>query len=134
MVTIKLKASRSIEAQDDGVLYILYMWHEDSLVVKVGVTKRDVTDRVVEILLSYFHKYRVFPKLYPKRFRQTDRVYKKEAMMHKYFEDKAYKFDKPFSGSTEYFVGIEEDELLIVYEDCLRGVDINADDYQYCKS
>lgn len=130
---IKIKTNKSSEFKNEGLLYVLYLWHEEQLIVKVGVTSRKIEERVVEILTSYYHKYRVFPKLYPKRFRNTTEVYNKEAMMHKYFIDKKHEFDKVFSGSTEFFFGIDEEELLTVYEDAMNGVDINDSSYNYKK-
>ena len=126
---IKLKASKPLEFKNEGLLYVLYLWHEEQLVVKIGVTSRRIEERVVEILTSYYHRYRVFPKLYPKRFRNTENVYGKEAMLHRYFAEKKHEFDKVFSGSTEFFIGIDEDELLRVYEDVMDGVDINDSTY-----
>lgn len=129
---IKLKVDKNKEVKDEGILYILYLWIDDvSVVTKIGVTSRKIEERVVEILTSYYHQHRMFPKLYPKRFRKTERVYEKEAMMHKYFENKQHQFEKMFSGSTEFFKDIDEEELLKVYEDCLNGADINADTYDY---
>lgn len=126
---IKLKASKSSEFKNEGLLYVLYLWHEEHMIVKIGVTSRKIEERVVEILTSYYHRYRVFPKLYPKRFRNTENVYGKEAMLHRYFADKKHEFDKVFSGSTEFFADIDEDELLRVYEDVMDGVDVNDDSY-----
>ena len=117
-----------------GIVYVLYLWHEDEIVVKIGVTGRRVEDRAVEILLSYFHSYRVFPKTYPRRFRKTEVMYEKEAMLHRYFGEYRYRFEKDFNGSTEFFSGIEEEELLGVYEDCMDGIDINGEDYVYGRS
>jgi hypothetical protein len=107
-----------------GKLYILYMWvgEEEELMVKIGVTtKPEVVDRVLEIIRSYYFAYRVCPKVYPKRFKTVDNVYAKERQLHKYFEEYKYEFDKPFSGKTEFFKGIDEEELLDVYDRCIKG-------------
>jgi hypothetical protein len=107
-----------------GKLYILYMWvgEEEELMVKIGVTtKPEVVDRVLEIIRSYYFAYRVCPKVYPKRFKTVDNVYVKERQLHKYFEEYNYKFDKPYSGCTEVFKGIDEEELLDVYDRCIKG-------------
>lgn len=126
---IKLKASKPLEFKNEGLLYVLYLWHEEQLIIKIGVTSRKIEERVVEILTSYYHRYRVFPKLYPKRFRNTENVYGKEAMLHRYFAEKKHEFDKVFNGSTEFFIGIDEDELLRVYDDVMDGVDVNDSAY-----
>ena len=127
---MKITVSRRGLVSDSGIVYILYMWVEDKLVVKIGITTRGIEERVCEILTSYFKKYRVFPKLYPKRFKSTDEILAKEQMLHKYFADRQYEFDKKFDGSSEYFDIEDEAELLRVYEDCLEGVDINSEEYK----
>lgn len=113
-----------------GTVYVLQMWIDDEMVVKIGITGRRIEERVVEILVSYYHQYRVFPKLYPKRFRKVGNPAEKEQALHKYFANRKHSFDKKFSGSSEYFAGIDETELLKVYEDCLDGVDINDCRYE----
>ena len=128
---IKLKVGRELVSEKgDGIVYLLYMWVDDLMVVKIGVTTRKVEERVVEILTSYWQQYRVFPKLYPKRFKKTSEILSKEQMLHEYFRDKQYEFEKKFDGSTEYFVIDDEEELLRVYADCLEGVDINGEEYK----
>lgn len=101
---------------DAGILYILIMKIDDMTVYKVGVTKRKVEERVCEILTSFFITYRFFPYCYPKRFKTVDAVYNKEAEMHRLLKEYSHSFDKPFSGSTEFFTGLELEELLKIYE------------------
>lgn len=126
----KMQVSRRGLTSDDGIVYILYMWVDDVKVVKIGVTTRAIEERVVEILTSYWHKYRVFPKLYPKRFTKTTRILEKEQMLHKYFEKRKHEFDKKFDGSSEYFLLDNEAELLEVYDACLEGIDVNGEEYK----
>lgn len=130
IVLPKLTVSKRGLTSDDGIVYILYMWIEDVKVVKIGVTTRAVEERVVEILTSYWQKHRIFPKLYPKRFKKTTKILDKEAMLHKYFEDRRYVFEEKFDGSTEYFTLDNEAELLEVYNDCLEGIDVNSVEYK----
>ena len=108
-----------------GKLYVLYVWPEveDWYVVKIGVTcsKEETVDRVLEIVRSYYFQYRVIPRVYIKRFREVDDVYAKEKQLHEYFEGYKYEFDKPFSGKTEFFKGIDEEELLDAYDRCVKG-------------
>ena len=80
---LSLAVDKETLCKEQGILYILYQWNADIKVVKIGVTGKAIEDRVISILLSYFSKYREFPRLYPKRYRTTDKVYKKEAMLHK---------------------------------------------------
>lgn len=104
-----------------GTLYILILDIDGTTVYKVGVTKRAVEDRVQEITLSYFYKYRYFCYCKPKRFRLVEDVYKKETEMHRALKEFKYEAQHKFSGSTELFVGIELDTLLEVYDRCLNG-------------
>jgi len=118
--------------QQSGIVYLLYLYLDDGTrVVKIGITSRKIEERVVEILTSYFKTYRVFPRLYPKRFKKTTDNYRKEQALHKYFSRRAHLFSKPFDGSSEFFDIDDEDELLKVYEDCLVDVDINSEEYSY---
>lgn len=115
-----------MSGDDSGLLYILEMQIEGEKVFKVGVTKRKVYDRVAEIVLSYYHKYRYFPYVRPRRFRKTDDVYAKEAKMHRALKEFRFTSDKQFSGNTELFSGIDEQLLLDIYdralEDRLEGI------------
>ena len=107
-----------------GILYVLIFTLEDGEYIKIGITQRKIEDRVAEILTSFFHRDRLYPACYPKRFSKMDNVLVKEAMMHEYFKDCRVKLDK-ISGGSEFFCGIELDELLARYTDVQNGVDIN---------
>lgn len=112
-----LKISTKEEDVSEGIVYLLIMWLDDGTeVYKIGVTKREVQERVCEILTSYWTKYRVFLRCYPKRYRKTDKIYEKEAAIHKELSEYSYKFDKEFSGSTEFFSGIELEKVVEIYE------------------
>lgn len=123
------KADKEVEDASAGLLYLLYTKLNDGTeVVKIGVTQRPkVQDRVCEILSSFFISYRYFCEVYPKRFKKTSEVYKKETMMHRYYKDSKYEFDKRFDGCNEYFVIEDRDKLLELYQDVLDGKDINVD-------
>ena len=127
---MKIKVSRKGLISDIGIVYILYMWIEEVRVVKIGITTRQVEERICEILTSYYHRYRIFPKLYPKRFKSTGDILAKEQMLHKYFADKKYDFEFRFDGSSEYFLIDDDEELLRVYADCISGMDINSEEYK----
>jgi len=86
-----------------GIVYILQFEFEDKKLIKIGVTQRNIEDRVAEILVSMFKKYREFYYCKPKRFRTTENAYQKEKELHDYFSEYRYKPDKKFSGSTEFF-------------------------------
>jgi len=106
--------------EDVGILYIVYFELEEKQLVKIGVTTRNIEDRVSEILVSIFKKYREFPYCRPKRFRKTGNVYEKEAQLHQYFKQYSYKPKNKFSGSTEFF-DVPLEEVVEVYEQLLKG-------------
>jgi len=126
---IELSVDKESVKEDKGIVYLLFIWHDDEMLVKIGVTKRKIEDRIVEILVSYYKQYRIFPKLYPKRFKKTNKVFMKEAKLHRFYGSCRYEPEKPFSGSTELFKIDDIDLLLRVYADCIDGLDIETIDY-----
>jgi len=99
-----------------GILYVLRISIEGKELVKVGVTCRDkIEDRVCEILVSIWKKYRIFPELYVKRYRTVDNVYGNETKLHKELEEYRYKTLHRFSGSTEVF-DVSLDLVVEAYE------------------
>ena len=121
---IKVNKEKPATEEDPGILYIVHFRLDEKDLVKIGVTSRAIEDRVSEILISIFKKYREFPYCRPKRFRKTGNVYEKEAVLHKYFAEFNYKPEKVFSGSTEFF-DIPLDEAVRAYENLLDGKDLD---------
>lgn len=113
------KKAPTIE-EDYGILYLVHFHLEGKDLIKIGITTRKIEDRVSEILVSIFKKYREFPYCYPKRFQKTADVFEKEAILHKHFEEYRYVTEKVFSGSTEFF-DIPIDRAVEVYERLLAG-------------
>jgi len=123
----KLRVSKKEMADDEGILYLLYVMHEGCKLVKIGITKRPtIVDRVLEIVAGYYKVYRIFPEVYPKRHRRTTMVFKKEAMMHAYYRDMKVEFDKPFTGYTEMFKIDDEEHLLEVYQRVVDGEELKV--------
>lgn len=116
------KSEKHIE-EDPGILYLVHFKLDEKDLVKIGVTSRTIEERVSEILISIFKKYREFPYCRPKRFRKTGNVYEKEAILHDYFKEYSYTPEKKFSGSTEFF-DIPLDDVVKVYEDLLNGKEL----------
>lgn len=110
--------------EDQGIVYLLQIDLDEKSVVKIGITQRKIEERVVEILTSVFKFYRYFPRCYPKRFTKTSEIFKKEAILHRYFADRQYIPQHAFGGSTELF-DITLDEAVAAYERVLEGEDIN---------
>lgn len=126
---MKITVNKDKAEEDPGILYLLYFELDGKELVKIGVTTRAIEDRVSEILVSIFKTYREFPYCRPKRFRKTDNVYEKEALMHKYFEKHNFTPAKKFSGSTEFF-DVPLDLVVEVYERLLAGEDIFSESGQ----
>ncbi len=88
---------------DRSIVYVLSIELEDKMLIKVGRTSRNVEDRVSEILISIWKKYRVFPKCYVKRYRQAKDACKLETALHQALHKYRYKTKHKFSGHTEMF-------------------------------
>ena len=115
MSKLTVSRKKNLLEEDYGILYIVFFLLEGKELVKIGVTKRNIEDRVSEILVSIFKSYREFPYCRPKRFRKTSNIYEKEAELHKLFADKKYEPKNRFSGSTEFFE-VPLDEVVKEYE------------------
>jgi hypothetical protein len=121
MMTILTVSKTTPDIEEDiGILYLVHFKLDDKDLVKIGVTTRNIEDRVSEILVSIFKKYREFPYCRPKRFRKTSNVYEKEAILHEHFKDYNYIPKKKFGGSTEFF-DIPLDMVVESYENLLEG-------------
>lgn len=100
-----------------GILYILVFHLKcGTEVYKIGITTRNVEDRVVEILHDFFIKYRYFPAVDVRRFTRFEDVLDKEKEMHREFKEYQHTFEKSFSGFTECFSGIPLDNIVDYYD------------------
>ncbi len=124
---MKLQVTKSKDKICDhyGILYLVYFELDGKPLVKIGVTTRKVEDRVSEILISIFKKYREFPYCRPKRFQKTSGMFDKEATLHQFFSAYRYTPDKVFSGSTEFF-DLPIDIAVAAYEQLLAGETLDA--------
>lgn len=106
-----------------GMVYIFKMMLDDDVVIyKVGITSRErIEERLGEVLMSFFTQYRYVPRTTVKRFRKVDNPKGIEGKLHKLLEEYRYCSEKVFSGCTEFFHGIEEDELLRMYDEVING-------------
>lgn len=102
---MKLTISTSaLRKESRGIVYVLELDLEDKKIIKVGYTERSrVEDRVCEILVSIWKRYRIFPQCYVKRYKTFDSPAVKEQSLHKLLEEYRYKPKFTFSGSTELF-------------------------------
>jgi len=129
-MNLKVTKSNPEIEEDSGILYLVCFELDGKSLVKIGVTSRNIEDRVSEILVSIFKKYREFPYCRPKRFRKTGNVYEKEALLHKYFEECSYTPEHKFSGSTEFF-DLPLEDVVETYEQLLEGAVLEG---RYVKS
>lgn len=112
-------------------LYLLEIEVEGELVQKIGITTRNVEDRCLEILGSYFKKHRLFPYLRPKRYRKVDDAYEKEQALLKMFEEYRFTPEKPFGGCTE-LVKVDLEILVEEYEKMIEGIEMILDEWEKC--
>lgn len=118
---MKLKIGSVEDRPSSGILYLLEIEIEDKKLVKVGVTCRSkVEDRVTEILVSIWKRYRIFPRTYIKRYRTVEDVYGKEATLHKELAEYSYETEHKFSGCSEMF-DVELDTVVEMYEKLLEN-------------
>lgn len=108
------KVSKGNVSEDRMILYLLEIEIEGVKVVKFGVTRRKIEERVVEILTSLFYNTRRFHYCYPKRFKTVDGALDKEAKLLEYFDWCKYEGYK-FSGHTEVRV-VSLEEAVEVYD------------------
>ena len=124
-------ASRSkgiIKKSKEGRIYVLRVTLSCGTVVhKVGMTHSDrATDRMMEILRSFFSTYRYVPMCELKRDKQIQVPRLVETHLHQILDEWSYTFDKKFGGSTEFFYDLDETVLLdyldnFDYRDLLTG-------------
>ena len=104
-----------------GKLYVMRFELPDRTVYKVGMTNTPrATDRLIEIVRSYYIKHRVTPIAKILRYRSCDNVFAVEAMLHRYLHDRQCKFEHQFDGCTECF-DISEEEVLDIYDRARDG-------------
>ena len=103
-----------------GILYVILVELEGKSLVKIGVTHRRIEDRVSEILVGIFKKYRIFPYCRPRRFKTTRDTYKKEKILHKHFAKYSYSPSKKFSGSTEFF-DVPLEDVVEIYDNMVTA-------------
>lgn len=109
--------------QDEGILYLLYIELEGIPLVKIGITTRSIEERVSQLLVSIFTRYRIFPFCNPKRFRKTDNIKKKEKALHEYFKEYRYHTTNKFGGHTEMF-DVPLSVAVEAYEKVINGEEL----------
>ncbi len=100
--------------QDYGRLYVIKLvFPGDTVVYKVGMTASDrSTDRMMEILRSWFVAYRFVPYTELKLDREVINPREIERLAHRILADYSWIPDMKVDGGTEMFTGLDEIRLL----------------------
>jgi len=111
--------AKKYDGIDLGYVYVMeYKFQtkaSSKTLYKVGITKNQPIDRMLEISRSFFQVRRYVPESRLIRFRKVPDYYKLEQEIHKLLIDNKYSFKLKFSGSTEFF-DIDLDKLIDTYE------------------
>lgn len=109
-----------------GRLYVIQLILDTGEIIhKIGMChSARSTDRLFEILRSWFNVHRYSPRADIRLDMKTEIPLLLEKYVHFVFEDYKYTPDKKSSGFTEMFIGLDEDKLIHylrfeVYEDLL---------------
>jgi hypothetical protein len=102
------------ERQDIARLYVLRIELPDNTVVhKIGITRSDrATDRMLEILRSWFVKYRFVPYTEIRLDIQSHNAQDTETYLHRILKTQSFAPHEKVSGGTEMFIGLDEAKLL----------------------
>lgn len=103
-------------------LYILKvkLYDDNKFIYKIGKSSESrSTDRMLEVMRSFFMTNRYLPYLVLKRDRPVENAFELETKLHQHFSEYKYYFDKKFDGSNEFFAIPREDILLKAYDDIL---------------
>lgn len=119
MFTVSTEDARS-------TLYLLEIGIDDKVILKIGITSKNVKERMIGIASSAFSKYRYMPYIKPKRYRKVDNTRVKEQKILNYCKEYAYTAEHLFGGCTE-LLDMDLDLLVKVYEDVVAGKELVED-------
>ncbi|RLA69472.1 MAG: hypothetical protein DRG30_10145 [Epsilonproteobacteria bacterium] len=120
----------------EGRVYVFRITLACSKIIwKVGMTHSDrATDRMFEVLRSFFQVHRYSPKCELKRDKKVLIPRLVEKHMHSLLDEWRYTLDKPSDGSTEFFHNLDEEVLLdyldnFAYETLLQTTSLKESDH-----
>lgn len=123
--------------QDKGRIYVLRIVLPDGTVVhKIGMVNTNrSTDRMMELLRSWFTKYRFVPYTELRLDMETPYPLELEAHIHNCLAHKAWVPNEKVEGRTEMFENLDEFRVLHYLKtfnhDLIRdGLVLNGDEYQ----
>lgn len=122
--------------RDVGRIYVIRMELPDGLVVhKIGMVNSDRSvDRMMELLRSWFTKYRFVPYAEQKLDMSTSYPKELESHIHKILAHRRFLPHMKVDGGTEMFCGIDEFRVLhylrTFNEDLAPMMDLTSHDYE----
>ena len=124
--------------KDIGRVYVIKMTLPGNTVIwKIGMCHSNrSTDRMMEILRSWFTKYRFVPYTELKLDMDCGRPKEIEAHIHKILSHKQFIPDEKVSGGTEMFIDINELRVIQYLKQCNNAqfdkpLELNGVDYQH---
>ena len=102
------------ERQDIGRIYVLRIVLPDETIVhKIGITRSDrSTDRMMEILRSWFTKFRFVPFTEMRLDMKCQNAQMLETYIHKILKSQAFIPNEKVSGGTEMFTDLDENRVI----------------------
>ncbi len=126
----------SSKENKEGRVYIFCITLSCGKIIhKVGMTHSDrATDRMFEVLRSFFQVHRYSPKCELKRDKKVLIPRLVEKHLHSLLDEWKYIPDKPSDGSTEFFHNLDEEVLLdyldnFTYEALLQTTSLKESDH-----
>lgn len=125
------------ERRDIGRIYVIRMELPDGLIVhKIGMTKSDrAIDRMLEILKSWFQRFRFVPYTELKLDMSCSCPKELEAHIHNMLAHKKFTPHMKVNGGTEMFSNIDEFRVLhylrTFNEDLAPRLDLTGPDYEH---
>jgi len=111
-----------------GRLYVLRILVDGCIVHKIGMVNTDrSTDRMMEILRSWFVAYRYVPLTVMKLDMKCDDPHKLEKHIHKILKNNQYLPDKKVSGGTEMFKNVDEVKVIAFLKAYNNSMCVNPD-------
>ena len=123
--------------RDIGRIYVIRMELPDGYVVhKIGMTKSDrALDRMMEILRSWFSRFRFVPYTELKLDMQTGYPKELETHIHKILSNHQFHPHMKVDGGTEMFIGIDEFRVIHYLksfnEDLIPKLKMSDEDYKH---
>lgn len=105
--------------KDLGRLYVIKIITDNGPIYKIGMCRNSrSTDRMMEILRSWFVKFRYVPRSELKLDKETGHPRELEYHIHKILKHKKYEPEYKVEGHTEMFHDIDENKVIRFIKQC----------------